>query len=201
MQVLGTEESPSQWRLYTEKDRDGIITIEPISVRNNLSRCIINDIEKIIYSAITNESAPILASALSKYKAAINLITKHRELSEEEQEEFQDLIDDFYQTWIDVFGEEGVTNYIHLLSSGHIHYFLKKYGCLYLYSQQGWEALNSKVQTFILQNSSRGGHNSGENKTKSYIYPLVRYLIRDLLWKTGEGDRFFLLQEEKGITC
>jgi hypothetical protein len=63
-QVLGTEESPSQWRLYTEKDRDGIITIEPISVRNNLSRCIINDIEKIIYSAITNESAPILASAL-----------------------------------------------------------------------------------------------------------------------------------------
>jgi hypothetical protein len=201
MQVLGTEAAPSQWRLYSKKDNDGNVILEPISVRNNMSRCIINNIDKIIEGAISNETAGTLIVALSKYKEAIDLLTKHRELSEDEQDHFQDLIDDFYQSWIDVFGDEGVTNYIHLLSSGHIHYFLRRYGCLYLYSQQGWEALNSKVQTFILQNSSRGGHNSGENGSKSYIFPLIRYIIRDLLWKTGEGDKFFLSQEEKGIRC
>jgi hypothetical protein len=42
----------------------------------------------------------------------------------------------FFATWLDVFGEEGITKYIHMLGSGHITYFLKKYGCLYLYSQQ-----------------------------------------------------------------
>lgn len=59
--------------------------------------------------------------------------------------------------WIDLFGDKGITNYIHLLGSGHMLYFIKKYGCLYLYSQQGWKSLNSNIQTFIHQNTQRGG--------------------------------------------
>jgi hypothetical protein len=94
-----------------------------------------------------------------------------------------------------------VTNYIHVLASGHISYFLKKYGCLYLYSQQGWESLNSTIQTFIMQNSQRGGRNSGEGGRKSYIYPLVRLIIRDLLWKTYEADKFLLNLELEGKAC
>jgi hypothetical protein len=78
---------------------------------------------------------------------------------------------------------------------------MEKYGCLYLYSQQGWEALNSTIQTFILQSSQRGGHDSGENKRKSYVFPLVRFIIRDLLWKTGEADKFFIELEENGKKC
>ncbi len=135
MQVLGSEASPSQWWLYSKKDSDGNVILEPISVRNNMSCCIINNIDEIIEGAISNETTGTLIVALSKYKEAIDLLPKHRELSEDEQDHFQDLFDDFYQSRIDVFGDEGVTNYIHLLSSGHIHYFLRRYGCLYLYSQ------------------------------------------------------------------
>jgi len=84
----------------------------------------------------------------------MELLTVHRELDEEEIEQFQDYVDDFYEIWIEVFGdEEGITNYIHMLGSGHILYFMKKYGCLYLYSQQGWESLNNTIQAFIHQNS------------------------------------------------
>ena len=58
-------------------------------------------------------------------------------LSDEEIEHFQDLIDVFVEVWIDLFADKGIiSNYVHLLASGHIQYFLKKYRCLYIYSQQ-----------------------------------------------------------------
>jgi len=75
----------------------------------------------------------------------LQLLYLHRELMDEEIDPFQYLVDEFFGIWIDVFVEEGVTNYIHMLGSGHISYFCKKYGCLYLYLQQGWEALDSKI--------------------------------------------------------
>jgi hypothetical protein len=50
------------------------------------------------------------------------LLTLHRMLTDEEQEAFQELIDDFFEIWVDLFSTEGITNYIHLLGSGHILY-------------------------------------------------------------------------------
>jgi hypothetical protein len=76
-----------------------------------------------------------------------------------------------------VFGMEGVTNYIHLLGSGHMHYFLQKYGCLYLYRQQGWEAMMGKVQAVMHLNTQRGGKGSSEGKSKSFIYPIMLFVL------------------------
>jgi hypothetical protein len=84
-----------------------------------------------------------------------------------------------------------------MLGSGQVMYFMKKYGCLYLYSQQGWESLNNTIQTFIHQNSQRGGFGSGEHKQKSYNFPLVRMVVRNLLWKTYESDKFYIGLEEQ----
>jgi len=95
------------------------------------------------------------------------LLQQHRILTADEIEIFQDCMDDFFELWVELYGEEGITNYIHLLGSGHILYFLKKHGCLYLYSQQGWESLNNKIQAFIHQNTGRGGYGTGEGSGKS----------------------------------
>jgi hypothetical protein len=118
-------------------------------------------------------------------------------LSEEDIALFQEHADDFFEDWIEVFGVEGVTNYIHLLGSGHMEYFLEKYGCLYLYSQQGWEAMMGNVQAVMHLNTQRGGKGSGEGKTKSFLYPVMLYIIRDLLWKTGDARKFFMHRENK----
>jgi hypothetical protein len=40
-------------------------------------------------------------------------------------EQFQDNADKFFNLWVEVFGRDGVTNYIHLLGSGHMLYFLE----------------------------------------------------------------------------
>jgi hypothetical protein len=81
-----------------------------------------------------------LSEAIHSYCMAIKLLNSHYLLSDDEIEQFQDSAIAFFENWIAVFGNEGVTNYIHLLGSGHMKYFLKEFGCLYLYSQQGWEA-------------------------------------------------------------
>ena len=118
------------------------------------------------------------------------ILTLHR-LLEEEKELFQEYMDDFFEEWIAIYGIDGMSNYMHMLGSGHMLYFLQKYNCLYLYSQQGWEALNNRIQAYIHQNSGRGGRNTGVNGGQSYIFPLVRFVLRDLLRKIGEADRFF----------
>ena len=64
-----------------------------------------------------------------------------------------------------------------------MQYFLTNYGCLYLYSQQGWEALMGKIQAILHLNTQRGGKGSGGGKNKSFIYPVMLYILRDLLWK------------------
>jgi hypothetical protein len=59
-------------------------------------------------------------------------------------------------------GKEGVTNYIHMLSSGHIQYYMKIHRNLYKYPQQGWESLNEKFKlTFF--NNTQCGENFGKN--------------------------------------
>jgi len=201
--LLGSDLSPSQWKLPVTKEAEQI-KIDHIQVRNNIARCIVKDIEVVIEAAWPPERIDFqtqLIDCISNYRKAMELLTLHRELTEEECDQFQDHIDDFYEIWINIFGDEGITNYIHMLGSGHIYYFLKKYGCLYLYSQQGWEALNNTIQTFIHQSSQRGGFGSGDGNRKSYIFPLVRMIVRDLLWKTYEADKFFIRLEEEGKAC
>ena len=41
--------------------------------------------------------------------------------------------------WLKLAGEEGVTNYIYIIGSGHINFYLTRYRNLYKFSQQGWE--------------------------------------------------------------
>ncbi len=72
-----------------------------------------------------------LLRAISNYAAAMVLLTSHKELSDDEIEEFQSFIDNFFETWVETFGAQGMSNYLHLLGSGHIHYFLKEYTSAY----------------------------------------------------------------------
>ena len=91
-------------------------------------------------------------------------------------------MDDFYQSWIKLsLGKRGVTNYIHLLGSGHISELLFKWRNLYAHSQQGWEALNSLVKSVYFRRSNRGGGRG----LKSKLYAVARWSQRRMLWASG----------------
>jgi hypothetical protein len=191
-QVLGTIMSLSNWKLRYTKNGNEPIIIENIQVRNQTGRAMLKNVDHMIETTISNDRKKNqLVLAVAKYTQGMSVLTIHQKLLLEEKEMFQDLMDEFFQLWVELFADEGITNYIHMLGSGHLLYFLERYDCLYMYWQQGWEALNNTVTAFIHQNSSRRGKNSGENGDKTLIFLLVRYILHDLLWKTGEADKFF----------
>ena len=81
-----------------------------------------------------------------KYVPAMEVLRKKSDYTNEEIEHFQDLIDDFFSKYIAEVGIEGITNYIHMLGSGHVMYYMNVHKNLYKYSQQGWESLHAKYK-------------------------------------------------------
>jgi hypothetical protein len=116
--VLGSESIPSQWHLPFSKDAENNHVLDHIQVRNNVAHSIIGEMDTIIEHAWmqrdTNTQQQLII-LISKYRIAMELLTAHHELSHEENEKFQNKKDDFFEIWIELFGEEGITNYIHML--------------------------------------------------------------------------------------
>ena len=99
-QVFGTVESPSQWKLRYSKD-GGHLTLYAIQLRNNATRCCLDTIDVIIEQCVAHDETyrGRLILATMKYREALKLLLLHHELSDDEIENFQDLIDDFFEKW------------------------------------------------------------------------------------------------------
>jgi hypothetical protein len=100
----------------------------------------------------------------------------------------------FMNQWINLYGTIHTTNCIHIIGSGHLTYFAKKYGNLYRYSQQGWEALNQLLKHYYFNNTNHGGSSgnggksgdgrcSGSAVCGDHCRPLMRICQRSLMWK------------------
>ena len=72
----------------------------------------------------------------------------------------------FFQLWVQLHGRDGVTNYVHMIGSGHMLEYMKRWGNLTKYSQQGWEALNKLIKLFFFQRTNKGGGCSSGAKSK-----------------------------------
>jgi hypothetical protein len=74
-----------------------------------------------------------------------------------------------------------------MLGSGHIRYFLRQWGNLYKLQNQGWEQYNARDAAFWHHRTTKGGSKNDRSK----ILPIARWLLRLMLWKTGEGEHYF----------
>jgi hypothetical protein len=104
----------------------------------------------------------------------------------------------FMRQWVDLCHGNHMTNYIHVLGSGHLTYFARNYGNLYRFLQQGWESLNKLIKYFYYNNTNHGGSygNGGKDENGCYTkgtlsgqhcYPLMRFCQRFMMWKLGHG--------------
>ena len=161
-QILGTVMAPSQWRFPLTED--GIMGT--LSMDNNRTRAVMNSIELIIEESISNSNAnkERLVRCFPRYRAAMIILRKNTDASDGEIATFQDHIDAWFQDWVHVYGNEGCTNYTHMLSSSHVMRYMQEWKCLHRFSQQGWEALNALIKSYFFRRTNRGG--LSKNSTK-----------------------------------
>ena len=130
---------------------------------------------------------------LQKYRHAMEILRKQSDYTDDDINLFQDLIDDFFEQYIEVTGVEGITNYLHMLGSGHFKYYMQIHRNLYKFSQQGWESLNSKFKQVFFRHTQRGGHygrESDENE-RFYLASVMRAFQREMLWISGDAEHYF----------
>ena len=123
---------------------------------------------------------------IGHYRSLFTLLRKKDDFSDDDINKFQTIADYFYNDWIELYGADGVTNYIHMIGSGHVADFLKCYRNLYIHSQQGWEHFNSFLKVYFFRRTTRGGGNCGGSKIK----PLARWLGRRMVWMSGNNYEY-----------
>ena len=71
--------------------------------------------------------ASLWMTALNNYRTAMVLLRKKDNFTNDEIASYQSHADRFFQAWIGLWQKEGVTNYIHMIGSGHIAEYLYKW--------------------------------------------------------------------------
>jgi Holliday junction resolvase RusA-like endonuclease len=189
--VFGTEDSRSQWKLpVTNESELDAVTFTAWRVRKVLGK--LSDLARLLLQEQSPERLVRWQQMLLKYVNAIKVAFQHDDFSDEEIEIFQDLIDEWFYEYVELVGLPGVTNYMHLLGAGHLYHYIKKWGNLYRYQQQGWEMKNGMISAFVHRRTRRGGAGGkyGEAHT-SRIVPVMQWFQRSIGWITGEASIFF----------
>ncbi len=96
--------------------------------------------------------------SVATYLQMMTITWQKEDFADEAIDVDHDMCLDFMGEYIDLAGPDNVTNYIHLIGSGHLVSYLKNFRNLYKFSQQGWAALNAKVRCVYLSQTQRGGN-------------------------------------------
>jgi hypothetical protein len=102
-------------------------------------------------------------------------------------EQFQTLGDDWWAVWMSLVGRDGITNYTHIVSSGHLAFYMKEWGNLCRSSQQGWEGYNSLIKSVYYRRTQRGGHGGKKDEASLPVTPLARWMQRKLFFLLGDN--------------
>ena len=96
--------------------------IGTINLENYKLPSVINSIDDIIDVSICDpERKEKYKCSVRHYRKAIEICRKTvGNYTEDELELFDDEVNKFFQIWVSLHGEKGITNYIHMLGSGHI---------------------------------------------------------------------------------
>ena len=177
--ILGSKDDPCQWICpFDPKKKE----MGPITMDNVRTRRLVDSLDMLVDFCVTDESrASLWITALNNYRTAMILLRKRDDFTNTEIATYQNHADKFFQAWVHLWQIEGITNYIHMIGSGHIADYLYKWKNLYRYSQQGWEAMNSLIKTFFFRRTSHGGGVRGDSK-KSRLIPIARWLQRRLVF-------------------
>ena len=97
-------------------------------------------------------------------------IEKRDDFTDNDHMKLHKLTGTFMDHWVGLCQGKHMSNYIHIIGSGRLTYFAKRYGNLYQFSQQGWESLNKLIKHYYYINMNHGGSygNGGKDENGRY---------------------------------
>ena len=179
----------NQWKFPINKVKDGVGT--EFSLKGRADKDILAKADRIIPIALAYHTATFRDewnTVLKKYQEVLQFLNQRTLFSESDIVKFQKLADEYSEMWARLTGRDGETNYEHFMRSGHLSRYFSLYGNLYKYSQQGCEAIISKIKYIYSTCTSRGGNGS---EVRSHILQICHFLMRLMLWNSGHGNAYF----------
>jgi hypothetical protein len=109
----------------------------------------------------------------------------------------------FSVKWVKRTGRDGIYNYIHMMITGHIIYYLRKWRNFYRYENEGREHINAQMAWFRHNRTQRVGSAGRDCKiASSKGKPICLWLLRCLCWSMikaiPEETRLELNRKRKG---
>jgi hypothetical protein len=113
-------------------------------------------------------------------------LRKHDDFSDFDIHCIESKINAWTPIWIALTGREGMPNYTHVLTSGHMIYYLKRWRNVNRFRNQGWENLNASIRYVYHHRSQQGGSSSKKGERTSKTKPSGRWFWLKLYWLTKD---------------
>ena len=136
-EVIGSTTQPTQWKVPFDKTdkKIGDITMDNVRIRK-----VLKNFDALVYCCLVDPlKKKQFKKAVSSFRSGMKKVNVRHDLSDPEIISFQRDMDDFFAEWCTLYGEDGITNYAHMLGSGHIMEYLLHWRNLWVHFQQGWE--------------------------------------------------------------
>jgi hypothetical protein len=185
--VLGTPARRANWRLATGKDKDNRDCIKDQTLPNTHVRKFLEAFDAIATHCILDiDRRSRWNATIIMWNEVMAFARRREDFDEAAIDQFQTKADDWFAMWIRLVGRDGLTNYTHIVGSGHLAFYMQEWGNLYRYSQQGWESLNSLIKSVYFRRTQRGGHGGKPNEPNSRVSPIARWMQRKLFFLSGD---------------
>ena len=183
--IFGKWYRPANWRMVVAEDKNGAKCVGDQSMPNTRARQVMNKFDEVIDLCIEDAEKDKWKDVVEKYRKVIEVARKKEDFTDDEINKFSDMCDDFFRDWVTEFGRDGITNYIHAIGAGHLTYFLRRYGNLYRYSNQGWEGYNGAAKWFFFHRTQRGGYAGKPGVPTSKAEPIGLWIQRKMFWESN----------------
>jgi hypothetical protein len=140
--VLGTLDCPKQWKMLVGKNYDSVLKL---SLSNKKTRRFVSEIDVLIDYIFWHpedvEKREVWHYLIGQYCKVMDILLVRSKFMDQNIVDFRQKIDDFC-CYVEQSGagKEGLMDYLHMLASGYIKYYMQVHRNLYKYFQQGWES-------------------------------------------------------------
>jgi hypothetical protein len=157
--------------LEKEKNEDdtGRIKIGDLRLQGPHVRKFMAKIDLVIQLCIPEDHQELTLSAVQHDLTAEEILSQHHDYSENDIHQLQDEADLFMMEWVSLYGNSGITNYIHMFTSGHMKWYMEEYGNLHRLSQQGFKSMNALITSVFFWRTQSGGFTSQTNPKSKHI--------------------------------